>query len=502
MVGTRVAVWVLAGVLIAGMGSALVAGEAAIPASAAKAAAPAVGAQPAQPAKPPTAEELDKAVAAMRRIDPSKIPPEEAKARGEQLDKAWNTVVAAGPAGAAKLKDEIAKIDAAKEKDDFFKLGAAAILWSIGGADEAAAVAGIWTSGVDLTANYSYVFYAAFGAARTQDDRVVPMLAALLADRKGVVPVPQHSMSLSWPLTQEFLWGAFGSKAMPALARVLDESKDDAAREAAMMLMARGQYLPALEKMRRLATEAKSDLHMAAVRAVGVYGHPQDYDFLAAGAKSKDPREARWFAYALHEYDDLRAVPILVEMLGSADVRVRQGALGALVHLLTPESFEAVRRHCGTAEDPQERETCATVIAGILRELGLTTETYGAKAAEEKARLLAGLRDKREAKYRATPSDRKLTHDDLLKAAAQWQADGRIAGGAYEWVQDRHVLAAATADDIPLLMDVKAKCCLRLSDECLSETRTLDGIIGRLGRSRYRKVVGVTEKAEGLPAAK
>lgn len=489
---------VLVGVLAAGAGSALMAAEAATaPAAPAEAAAPPPGAAK---AKPPTAEELDKAVAAMRGIDPSKMSAEDGKASGERLDKAWNTVLAAGPAGSARLKDELAKVDAAKEKDDFFRLGAAALLWYLGGPADAPAVARVWTSGVDLTLNTSYVFYTAFDAARTQDVRVLPMLTAILADRKVSVSIAQHSMKVVWPLTHEVIWGAFGPKGLPELMRLLGESKDDTTRESAAMLLARAQYLPALETIRRLAAEAKGDLRIAAVRCLGAYGHPQDFDFLAAGLKSKDPKEMIHFAFAIYEYDDLRAVPALVELLDSPEDAVRLEVTGALVHLLTPEALEGLRRRCGVAANPREREGCARIVGGLLNELGLTLEAYNAKPAEEKARLLAGLREKREAKYRATPNDRPLTHDDLFKAAASWQAAGRITGGAYGWVEGRHVMVAATADDIPLLLAVKAKCYLRLSDECLEEARTLDLLVRRLGRARYRKVVGVCEKVEGLPA--
>jgi len=38
--------------------------------------------------------------------------------------------------------------------------------------------------------------------------------------------------------------------------------------------------------------------------------------------------------------------------------------------------------------------------------------------------------------------------------------------------------------------------CARLSEEILFEIRRLNEVIERLGRSRYRKVIGLTEKVE------
>jgi hypothetical protein len=112
--------------------------------------------------------------------------------------------------------------------------------------------------------------------------------------------------------------------------------------------------------------------------------------------------------------------------------------------------------------------------------------------------LAASLRDRTEEKYHLKPNDRKFTHSDLLKAAAEWKTKGRITGGTYAWVEDRHILSAATAKDIPLLLDVAAVCYLCLSDECLYEVSTLQQLVQRLGRSRYRFKVGLCEKVEPL----
>ena len=71
-----------------------------------------------------------------------------------------------------------------------------------------------------------------------------------------------------------------------------------------------------------------------------------------------------------------------------------------------------------------------------------------------------------------------------------------VSFSKYGWVEERHILSAATASDIPLLLEVKAALCARLSEETLFEIRRLNRVIERLGRSRYRKVIGLTEKVE------
>jgi hypothetical protein len=392
-------------------------------------------------------------------------------------------------------------MDAAQERDDFFKVGAAVILWQIGNLSEAETISRLWESGVDLAVNYHYVFFPAFDAARTQDPRALPMLTVCLGDKTGSVFVPQHAMTLSWPLTMEFLWGAFGPAGLPTLERIVREGENPVRVESAVGFLARAQYLAALPRIRELAHEGPADVRRAAVRSLGEFGHPQDYEFLVGGLSSADPLDAAAFAYAVYEYEDLRAVPHLMPLLDSPDDALRNEAMAGLFHLLTVESLAALEAHAAAPPDATEgvKETasfCRETVDQLLHEVGLTWETYAAKPVEERALLLAGLRGREEETFVLRADDQRLTHDDLVKAAAEWKANDRITGGTYEWVKDRHVLAAATAEDIPLLLEVKAKCLCRLSDECLYETRTLDRIVRRLGRSRYRRVVGIAEQVE------
>lgn len=147
-------------------------------------------------------------------------------------------------------------------------------------------------------------------------------------------------------------------------------------------------------------------------------------------------------------------------------------------------------------KDEEEGRRAETWLARSLEAEGLTWETFAAKSPDERKATIAAIRARGEQHYVLKPDDRKLDHDELLKAAAQWKENLRITGGDYKWVEDRHALAASTPADIDLWLDVKAKVCCRLSDECLSEVRTIDNLVARLGRSRYRKAVGITEKAE------
>lgn len=443
-------------------------------------------------------DRITRAIATMRKVDFSGLSPAQEKAKEKELGEAWEALAKAGKPGADALKAEIARIDAAGERDDSFKLNAAAALWEIGKLDSAPDVAAVWSGDVALDSTFDSVFYPALDAARTQDPRALPILQAVLRDKKGSVFLAEHYMQLAWPTTQECLWGAYGPAGLEPLAKVLDRSKDGTSLEAAAWLLAKANYEPALDGIRKLATDGQSDARGWAIRALGLYGHPQDFDFLLAGLTEKDPQIVQSFVYALYEYGDLRAVPHLVPLLDANDPSLFRELRVALGHLRTPDGLEALQRDATASNNADYRQWWTRFEQQAFEPVGLTWDAYAAKTPTEKQKALAALREADEQKYRLRPTDRELSHDGLVKAAQEWRTKGRITGGTYEWVEERHVLAAATAADIPLLLDVKAKCYTRLSDECLDEVRILDDLVGRLGRSRYRKDVGICEKVEPL----
>jgi hypothetical protein len=437
----------------------------------------------------PSEAQLSEAIASMRGIDPKGLSDARQKAKAKELGEAWKVLIGAGSRGVIALKEELKKINTRKEKDDHFKLGAAALLWHIGRFEEVQSIAAIWSGGVDLNASHPYVFYTAFEAAQTQDIRVLPMLTPLLGHHTGKLFIAQHYLTIQGPLFQGFIWGAFGSKGLPALNRVLQESTDDRVLASAIQLLARAQDRGAIDRIREIAINGTGIARSAAIQALGLFGHPQDFEFLASGIKNGRGMDLVVFASALYEYDDLRAVPLLIPLLSSPDKLLGNEVIASLTHLVTQEGITALEQCARDATDIERRNTCSKVISKLPKQSDPETS---------KANTAAQLRERADDKYRMKAGDRQLSHKELLKAAEEWKRNRSIAGGTYSWIEGRHVMAAATAADIPLLMDVAAACYTRLSDECLYEVRTIQELIQRLGRSRYRKDVGVCEKVEPL----
>lgn len=434
-------------------------------------------------------KQLEDEVFSLRNVVHVGLSDEQLQEKAKKIDGSWKYLISSGAKGALRLKQEIEKVNTGKEKDDFFKLNAAVVLWNIGKASEAEYIANVWST-TPVSTQYTYVFLTAFEAAQTQDPKVLPMLRAILKDDKGAMYVGQHAMNVAWPLSHEFVWGSYGPKGLPVLAEILEKSNDEIELKSAMDLLARSQFLPALPRIRQLAASENDQVRRKAIQSLGIFGHPNDYDRLIAGLNSNDTKELFSYAFALYEFEDDRAVKHLIPLLEKNDEQLRVEVSLALLHLLTPESFAAVKGFVSKATNPEVKKFLNRSIT--LRNDKLPKD-FAQQSRIEQGISLSRIRN---AELMIAPGDRAFTNQQLLAALRTWKEKGRIYDSGSEWVGEGRVIAAAKPDNLDLILETKAVFYRRLSDECLYEVRDLERAIKYIGRSRYRKGVGVTEKAE------
>lgn len=433
---------------------------------------------------------LEAAIAKLRFIDAGKLSEAQKEARAAEIDAAWLAIRTAGKPGVARLKLELQRVKRKGEKDDFFKLNAAALLWQIGRFDEVAAITEIWQT-TPLDAQYNYVFLTAFDAAQTHDPRVLPMLEACLRDNKGHFFVALHALRLGAPQTHEFIWGVFGPQGLPALAQLLQTSKDTVTKQLAAYLLDQAQYSAALPAIRKLAADGNNPAHDTAVRALGIYGHPQDFDLLIAGLRnSNTTRDLESYAYALYEFEDLRAVAALTSFLGIDEEYSGREVVATLTHLLSVASLDALQQYCVSTSSPDGRFNCNRALSETVGKTGRSWEQYARLSAAQKAALVAGLRQQADEASATISGNHQATHADFVRAANEWKQKNRMA---CDGCDEEALLLAALPEDIALLLEVKAAVMMRLSDECLYEVEKINRTVRRLGRSRYRKVSGLME---------
>jgi HEAT repeat protein len=439
-------------------------------------------------------EELEQAIKSMRNFDAlafallrfrnSKESEKLETERIERTIKAWEIIKSKKDAGITRIHQELKKIDDNGEKDDYFKICASALLWEIDGLNQAEIIGQIYkdtSSSPTFALVYNYVFYPAFFAAKTQDERALPMLLPILKDNKGTIFVAQHAMYLRWPKNIEFIWGSFGNKGIPALMNILETSDNPVEIAAASGFLSRTQHLEALPKIRHIAQTGKDPAREWAIRGLGIFGHPADFNFLVRGLnQSLSTDEQLLYLWALIEYRDNHAIPHIIPLLKSASAKVRNEAMSALCfYMPTLEGVDAVARFASEAKE-EEKAASPYINTYFNKNRNITPEAYLQLSKKERTQKVFQYHTNEKSK-----SKTKLTRQNFLEIVEGWKKDGRVTLKAP--LTYREIFQVATVNDITLLNEVRAVLYHRLSDECLEEIKTISWMTHQLGRSRYRK---------------
>ena len=433
----------------------------------------------------------------------------------------WQTVADAGPEGLALVRAELAKLPKnADDEDSYFRILAGALLWRLAGIDAADEIGRLWSDPeLDLDLAPSIVHAAAYQAARARDPRVLPVLFASFRATEAFVTLPRGDLSLQWPETCEFVWASFGPGGRAALLKLLIDSKDENQRATAAWLLARDAYLPALPALRGLARgRAGFDRDMA-VHALGVFGHPDDFEFLAAGLYAAARRgaldaDAEVFLDAAVEYGDLRFAPSLANLLAALSAApapgteidgdaleaetARDHVRSAILDLLTVEGLAAFRGHASNLKGP-ERANVDALVAGVFAGLGLPAHEYDALPPDEKADAVALHHDIAQADYQPVPADahgpRELWHHTLARLRDGPRSPfGAADGEEFDGLPPRRLIAIATPADLDDLLEARAAVARRPTREALEILDVVNAIAIRIARLSYRQQAGVSPR--------
>jgi len=214
-------------------------------------------------------------------------------------------------------------------------------------------------------------------------------------------------------------------------------------------------------------------------------GRPADAQILIQKLQAKDDDVVYGALFGLYEIEYQGDTSPIVDKLSHESKKVRSEAYGLLLHMGTVESVRACLEAVGQEQDEKLVEAVKRRLQRIAESEEMALEELKKLPTQQLEQVLKKVKEKREERYRLKPGDRKLTPEEFQEAMDLWMKAHRITGGKYEWVEERHVLAVATAADIPGLLDVRSSLFWRLSDECLYEVRTIDYLIGKL----YRKQI-------------
>jgi len=427
---------------------------------------------------------IDQAIRDLRilaKADPSRPQSEEEMRR---FGNACQAVKAAGQKGVERLEAELSATGHEPE-DEVFRVSLSALLYDIAGPDKAPQVAAAWST-IDRFSRAEMTYFVAFQAAGSQDPRVTPMLKACVADEKGSVIDPIHGVILAWPRTAEALWGACGLPCESELRRMFLESEEPVETASAAAALAKSMYPDLMPRYRFLAEGGHRPAQLQSILALGWYGHPDDFDFLVAGLGSKEPDVLFTYIYALVEFGDIRATRQIMRLVSHHDRNVRGEAAAACMLLPTARSVEKVIQSLGTKKAPEIPGLKERVDA-LMTQMGTDVKAFLALPDADREKLVRRAIEAAEAPFRLKEDEKALGRERVMRDLEDCLASGKVSG----WIDPKQFLAVATPDDIPLLLKLRAQAYQRFSSRAFDDVALVDQMIRRLGRSRYRKEVGL-----------
>jgi hypothetical protein len=301
-------------------------------------------------------------------------------------------------------------------------------------------------------------------------------------------------------------WGIFGPKGLPRLDEILKTSTESAPAVLAINHLGQAQYLPALPDIRAAIAREETPVRQAAIRALGQFGHPDDYQTLVRGLSGPEPDDLATYVSALAAFGDVRAVPQLLPLLRHEDSSVRRAVIAALGgYLVTPAGLQALHDYATQTSDKNEKASCERYVTSALYISGLLWDAFAGSAAAEQEKVAAAARN---ADYTLMEGERALTRAEFLDMVGLWTELGRkyifdaSEGNVdYNDAELRHILPAATAGDIDLLLGARATFYARFSDESDYDIGDVNALVRELGRTRYRAAAAQpTPQAPAAPA--
>lgn len=390
------------------------------------------------------------------------------------------------------------KVETVPKKDDAAKLNAAKLQWETRRFDAVKDILAAWKS-CDLTKNFQAVFDVAHSAASTHDPRVLPLLEMFLGTKSGEADITEGVSAVKWPFSATVVWGAYGQKGFEHLRKNLPKYSQ-VQKETALLILGGAYYVPALSDIRKIAgsKNEKPAVRNAAIRALGNFGHPQDYDLILASALSNDVEEVFNGIYALYEYGDRRAVKVMITKIADPDPRIRDEAVtGICEQFYNFDGIKLIREESLRAKDAKMAEEYKNALTTIYREINITEEQFWGFPEPQLRKFLQDLPDYKNKYFSELQvQDLVLNRKHLEQLLAEWNDGLSLRTTRYAWAKPAQIINASTRADIPALYELRSKLLSAVTPDSLAEANTIDDIIRYLERAEYRKVPGVTECAE------
>jgi len=436
------------------------------------------------PAKPAEGA-LDSAVAELRHVIPAKLSEAEQEKKSAALDAAWKQLQADPAHAVPALKAEYERFTARGERDDYYTIEAAYLIFKMRGPAELATLERMY-AGLDVSANFRVVFETRFLVASSGEPRALPFLrkAFDLPPAAARVTFARHALTIGWPQILEFMLAPLGPAVCPLAEEVASSASEPGPLVGALDLLQANLCAGTPEILRRrLAAASDENVVGAMLRGLGTWAAPADRLLLERHLADKRPVVRASAAFALYELGDPASNPALRRMLADGDDQTRAEVIGSLFHTLDRDNARAIVKHRKDAKCPEgDREIIGKLVERLAELTGVDQAPLLGGDERKWKQAIATYWSKRDRRFALGPGERTLTRGELQAALAEWSESASITGGKWAWVESPQVLAVATAEDIPGLLAVRARLFFRQSDEMLYEVAIIDRLLEVLHR--------------------
>jgi hypothetical protein len=324
--------------------------------------------------------------------------------------------------------------------------------------------------------------------ARSANPQVFPVIDKFLANKDKKMFLAQHFLNVEPRDMLTLIYGVYGRSASKHLLEVLQKSTDVTTRKNAILMLATFKYDPATPVIRQIASNEKTDpeLRASAVKYLGRLADPKDIELFKKLLKDKNPEMRYGALFSLYELELPSTVPLIIPLISDTDEKVQGEAAANLSLMMTPAGAETLVSQLAKEKSENAKEIIKKLLGGWAESGGSNPDEFLSMKAPDRAKVITKVLEQRAQKYTLQPGDKKLTHDELLEAAREWKTAHAVSGGAFQWVEDRHLLDAASVKDLDLLFEIRAAICWRVSDESLGEISLIDDLIRRVHKRQFK----------------
>jgi hypothetical protein len=299
------------------------------------------------------------------------------------------------------------------------------------------------------------------------------LLWPYLGDTEFVYLSAEGLFTIDWPETAQICFYAWGREANPYFMTIISQSRNTNEIAAAMEILAINQHRPAIAGLRTLSSSSDPKIRNTAVQCLAMFAEPQDKAGFIMGLQSEDAEYRAACIEALTLYRDPNTAVLIAPFLDYKDEVTSETALGALMLLPCPQSYDAVKNAFDNTENRKLRDVYAQAIREFCDYLDTTAEQYEKLSYREKQQLYKIANERAEQPYVLEDGEKTLSKRQIKHIISKMSRRKTLELSEYPDLREAHFIAVLEPGDIEMLLDLRAGVAAKLGQSGLEDYRTM-----------------------------